>query len=1006
MLPRYFPRAPAKVSVVGATEQGLVATHGSMRLLLRNEPGLPDSAAFLVAASVAGAETGGAPTGAPPASSIEVPKRLGGGWLFVVGRELWHAPSWLERPQRLFAFNAAPRVFIGTDALVAQEPGRAAFAFDVAGQSLPLRRWPVSPAIAELATRDAKHAAVVADLRGLSITEDGGESWREIASARTPIGVRVAAGGYLVRGRNGGDERETSWRIDVHGDVRAELDAASVPAPATSNDASELRALPTAAWERVIAHGYQDHARARFVVFDHGLLETYRTSDGALLTRAVVGDARASCRTVHWPSAKPGEDPGFACLGPDGTTLWRVGERGAVRVARYQGQRRVWSSEVGTLALEGACEGDPATAGTTTLCVWGRHVAGPTTVRLRGFAVDDRVLPLRDGSVVVLRPPSGPPHARRLAEMFVDRAPKANGAGPEDRAPKANGAGPERANGVPLQPPGAVAADVAAMLANGHWLDNVEALENGELALWIEQAGRLLGVRVRANGQLDVGPRSAIAAVHRTAGLHSLSWSAGGAGFESIDGGLRYTQIGLPATDAAAPPAQPPTRKSLPKPPPSRVDKTTAAEAGCTSIGCILPTLLRVGWGAAQAGATESTAPRPSPAGVSSPVRIQLECSLTQRSADAAQPAARPPRLRAPGPGKPPQHAFGVASTGSLPFYGLAAPKVRAEQILQGWDTVDLADRRSRTFLGRVHLWGVSALGFEPDAGWQWRWYDTKTRSVHASGIARPPEELALQQQLQLQSGTLARGSWYTAASSDPRRAIGIHSDGLSSMVFSLVDGEAPSAIELEDGTSFGILDSAIAAPGDRTLLAGAVGDPAGTAVYLARGSRAEPIARIPRLGVQGKPGPALVALHTDGVRIAVAVADGEVASRSEAAFYLREVYPTDAPVRRVGASGGLHACTAGSQGFEAWAKLDLASDLKLSGALRTARLQNPTRARLRFGDDGSVCIAEATSGIDVEDADTLATMPTRAAPPGSVPLAIGHGGRLHVLACAAPVDK
>ena len=390
--------------MVGATEQGVVATYGSMRLALRSDRGLPDSAPFLVAASAAGSETGGSPTSTPAAGTIAVPARLGGGWLFVVGRELWHAPSWLEHPTRLFEFNAAPRVYLGIDSLVAQEAGRAAFAFDVTGKTVKLAHWPESPAIADLAARDAKHAAVVADLRGLSITEDGGRTWREIASARTPIGVRVASGGYVVRGRNGGDERETSWRIDVHGDVRSEL----AGTPDGEKDARSQWVLPTGAWERVIAQGYEDAARDRFVVLDHGLLEIYRKSDGALVEHAAAGDSRAACRPIHWPSAKPGSDPGFACLGPEGTTLWRVGETHAVRVAQYPGQRRVWSSEVGTLALEGACEGAPTTAGTTTLCVWGRNGNVPVTVRLQGSSPDDVTLPLRDGSVVVLRPPSGP----------------------------------------------------------------------------------------------------------------------------------------------------------------------------------------------------------------------------------------------------------------------------------------------------------------------------------------------------------------------------------------------------------------------------------------------------------------------------------------------------------------------------------------------------------------------------------------------------------------------
>ena len=286
-----------------------------------------------------------------------------------------------------------------------------------------------------------------------------------------------------------------------------------------------------------------------------------------------------------------------------------------------------------------------------------------------------------------------------------------------------------------------------------------------------------------------------------------------------------------------------------------------------------------------------------------------------------------------------------------------------------------------------MYLWGSFAIGADPDAGWQWRWYDAKTHGVHASAIAKPPDDVTAQHQMQ--GGMMSRASWAVVASNDPRRAVGFQSDGARSLVFSLVEGEAPSAIELEDGSAFGLLEAGIAAPGDRTILAGAVGDPAGTAVYLARGARAERIARIPRIGVLGRPSPALVALHTDGVRIAIAVEDHDVASRTDAAFYVREAYPSDGPMRRFGTTRTLRACNTDSQGFEAWSKLELASDLSLPGA-RTAHLSSPTRARLRFGDDGSVCIAEATSDVDGEAAAALATMPLHAAAPG---LGAAHGG-------------
>ena len=169
----------------------------------------------------------------------------------------------------------------------------------------------------------------------------------------------------------------------------------------------------------------------------------------------------------------------------------------------------------------------------------------------------------------------------------------------------------------------------------------------------------------------------------------------------------------------------------------------------------------------------------------------------------------------------------------------------------------------------------------------------------------------------------------------DSRRGVGLVSDGTSTSVFARAEGETPSRIEREDGALFGVLDAAIAAPGDRTLLAGAVGDPAGTAIYVARGPRAERVALVPRVGVQGKPSPALLALHTDGVRVAVAIEDHDVPARLDAAFYLREAYPSDGPIRRYAAGPTLRVCATDNAGFETWTKLELGKAIALRGSGR-----------------------------------------------------------------------
>lgn len=961
--PRYFPRAPATLVRVGETEAGAVALHGSIRLLLRDGNALPDAAPQLIHTNQGSPDSAGVPTSNPASSAYAVPPRLGGGWLFVVGRELWHAPSWLAAPKRLFEFNTVPRVHLGLDAPVAQETGRAPFAFRVQdGARVPLERWPSSPAVVEIAARDAQHAAVVADLRGLSVTDDGGLTWKEVLTPRTPFGVRASPGGYQVRVRNGGDDREVGWQVDLHGEARGEVTEIS----GSSHNAEAGPSLGTA-WERIVEHGQDDADRDRYVVLDHGVLERWRQSDGAWLGRTSLSDSRDSCQPVRWPNGRAVE-LGFACTGPHGTTLWRLEDGAEPRpIWQRKGARRVWSAEIGALAIEGACEEDAKDANeSTTLCVWGRRDT-PTTVRLQGSSADDRIAPLRDGTLVVLRPPSGPARARRGAEVFID-------------SPNGSGA---RVQGIPLRPSGTLKVDVAAHLAEGHWLTPLEALESGELATWIEHDGRLLGVRIGRDGRLELGPRSAVATTHRIAGARSLSWSKGGAGFESVDGGLHYTQIGLPQVAAVRG---------------ERKTPESNGPLGCSAIGCILPSLVRIGWGAAEAN-KDTGKPTTAPTSNTQPIgRLHLrDCSLVSRFAADAPIGTPRVHHQAIVPRR-----YGVGSSPS-PFFATQPPKIRPDQTLQAWDSVDPSDRRTNTMLGRVFLWGAYAIGPDPDAGWQWRWFDARTHSVHASAIARPPDALSMAQQMQ--TSMLNRTSWSVVPGSDARHALGLAHDGNRSLVFALVEGEAPSPIELADGSDFGTLDSAVAAPGDRAILVGAVGDPAGTAVYLARGTRAERVARIPRVGVQGRPPAALALLHSDGTRVAVAVEDRDVVSRSDAAFYLREAYPDDGPVRRFaldssGPERTLRVCKAGSQGFEGWTRLDLPTTFAL-GATSTS-LTSPIRAKLRFLDDGDLCVLELSATLGVMDAPILSARIAPNSAANTIPVTLEYEQRHLTAACSS----
>lgn len=905
-----MPRAPAQMQVVRRDTDGAWARLGAMRVLLRE--GLADAAPQPLLLQ----DTAGATNASGPSQVLPVPARLGGGVMFVLGRELWYAKSWLDDATPLLAFDEVPRLLAGFREIVVLSPSRAPIGVKITGELVPLDAYPPAPALLDLAVRDhrdgARSAAIVADLLGLAITDDGGTSWRDVTTTRTAQGVRADGSGFVVRGRNSTDAQERSWHVDPFGDTDSEVGVVRDLESATLTDTT---------WERVLTHGYATHES--YYAFDRGVFERFRTRDGARLAHERVGASDASCSVIHFPNALPGADPGFACVSDAETTLWRVQDGALRRVQRWPGARTVWSAEVGALAVSGPCEGAfDADAKNAHLCVWERG-----SVALAGSLAGDQIVPLRDGTIAVVRPPSGPQSSRRGAELFLDRASK-----------DAKGA---VVRGVPLQPSPtqagkAVESKLLRHFLNGRWY-GAEALAHEGLVVWIEHEGRLLGAIVHTDGRVELGAQSAIATAHRVAGLRSLSWSNRDA-FESIDGGMHYTSISMP--------------ESTPK---------ASIATGCSALGCVLPQLLRIGWGAVP---RDHQRPPPAPTKRVVP-RVALDCTIHASYTKTQMPSY-----------------YGGYSNNVHTFFGVKSPhgKSGAKRPIQarlgvplGWptpidtnddvpfDSVDPFDRRPN-ITGVAYVWGNLMLGGDPDAGWLARWFDPQARRVVSSAPTRWTP--AMQSLNFLQGGR--RLSWSVLPAREGRRALAIVHTPDDSLLFDLRENEAPTPITLEEG-SFGTIEAALDAPGDLAYFAGAVGDPAGTAVFRANGGRAEPIARIPRVGKRGKPGAVMLLLHSTNGRVAVAVADPE-ASRVGSSFFVREVVPELGALRHFvlgdGASA-LRTCDERSApGYEGWVKLDIPISMRVG--TQSQEVSN-SRGRVRFGDDGTVCLQELTTHVSLD---------------------------------------
>src|SRR5207302_509759 len=112
-------------------------------------------------------------------------------------------------------------------------------------------------------------------------------------------------------------------------------------------------------------------------------------------------------------------------------------------------------------------------------------------------------------------------------------------------------------------------------------LDGIEERERGVLGAWVLIGEELRGAQIALDGKVTLGPASK--KVDRTivSGRFGFEWAGSGRGAETVDGGMNWTTVDLPALDPS------PTR-------PNPV-------AACGPVGCAKENWLRVGWGRAAA---------------------------------------------------------------------------------------------------------------------------------------------------------------------------------------------------------------------------------------------------------------------------------------------------------------------------------------------------------------------------------------------------------------------
>ena len=302
---------------------------------------------------------------AKPSTAVEVPERMGGGYLFAMDARVWRADSWLGRTQPLLTI-AGPidKVQIGLDRMYARSVSGALIALDPQHGALrDLGPLPATPTHGGVAALDAWRAVSIAALRGAMLTLDAGSTWRPLALPIEPTEARALSDGIAVGGLD--EARQPQWwEVRPDGQVGrlasapgAGDDAAAPPKGDPSARTFGARPLATA-----IEDGWPLTDGTALVARD-GALGRIQLSNGALVES--VPDAfpmkPARCHPVSLAGKRDPGAFGFVCGEARGrTVVYRYAPASGrlVELRRFDNAREVLGFGNGALAARGPCAAD------------------------------------------------------------------------------------------------------------------------------------------------------------------------------------------------------------------------------------------------------------------------------------------------------------------------------------------------------------------------------------------------------------------------------------------------------------------------------------------------------------------------------------------------------------------------------------------------------------------------------------------------------------------------
>ncbi len=506
-------------------------------------------------------------------SVVEVPERMGGGFLFLIGSSVHRADDWLAPTRVIFTSPSQPtssivRMVVGLDRVYLQLDKGAYVPIDPrTGEVLDLGTFPRAPFVTSLITLDGWRAAALADGRGVVVSSDAGATWSPIKLAADPISLDRVGDMIVLRANEAG--RAAWFEITTDGRVGR---LARVQAPPDTDDDqpdadAEAAPVTTPFGARPLTAAIEDGwllGDGTAVVARDGAIGRVRIADGALveLARDAYPLKPSRCHPFSLARKTSPAAFGFACGAPHGATelyAYDPSTGAPILLKRFDGPRVIGSSGNGAIWARGACApeapNDDEARGRQTYCLLG-HDNRFTDFVVQGEIGAQRIAVLADGRRVVISPPSGGSLASGSITVLDKGVSKTSSIVWEPDAP-------------------AERAGVEQVLRNGTWLESFEERKTGKLSGWVVWGRTALGIDIAMDGHARHGAWNPDMGAPLVAGAYGIGWGAHG--YETNDGGATWRQAEMPP--------------SLPN------DSHGDIARVCGPIGCEMGGWLRVGWG-------------------------------------------------------------------------------------------------------------------------------------------------------------------------------------------------------------------------------------------------------------------------------------------------------------------------------------------------------------------------------------------------------------------------